>query len=178
MTEHERRALAGMVDRELLFLAVEMIINIDRKVDNIMSNMDQLNSDVQALVGAFGTLSDDLTTGLTNLHAQIAGLEGSAGDAQALQTIDHNITGLIERAQQADALVKAADPGTQPAADGTAAPVEDAPVDAPLPDETAVPVAPETPETPVTAPSDEPFDAGSQAETPAGPVDPADPSEV
>jgi hypothetical protein len=126
--------------------------------NTIMPNTDQL-------CDAFATLSVDLATGLTNLHAQIAGLEGGAADAQALQAIGHSITNLIERAQQAGALVKAADPGPQPA---------------PLPDETAVPAPLETPETPAAppvrrrarrAPAD--VKPGPGAETPDASADPA-----
>lgn len=146
-------------DRAVAEVALKFIINLDGKVDKIMSNTDQLSADVQTLVDAFGTLSADLATGLTNLHAQIAGLEGGAGDAQALQAIGHNITNLIERAQQADALVKAADPGPQPD--------PEVPVAAPLPDDSGVPAPLETPESPATPPVPDEWSDGNVAAGPS-----------
>jgi hypothetical protein len=151
---------------ELLRLAVETIVEVNRKVDTIMSQVDQLAADSAALANAFGQLTTDLTTGLTDLHAQIVGLQSSPGDVQAIQQIDHQVVGLIAQVQAADGVVKAADPGPQPA------PVEPAPeTPGPLPDETATPTTPETPESPA-APSVEAPDPASVE----GNVNPADSS--
>lgn len=123
-----------------------------------MSNTDQ-RSDAVA-THAVAALAADIVAVLTNLHVQIAGLEG---DAQAMQAIGRSITNLIECAQRTDALVKAANQS------------------APLPDETAVPAPMETPETPAVPPkknrggrrASADVEAGPGAETPDASADPA-----
>jgi hypothetical protein len=115
-----------------------------------MSQVDQLVEDVRVLVA-------DLRAGLTNLHAQIASLKGDPADAQALQQIGHGITGLIERAQQGDALAHAVALLTTYNTTGSA------PYVPPALDETAVPKPPETPETPAVPPKPRARRAASSA---------------
>lgn len=136
-------------------LIVGILANIERKVDILMSDAEQLSTDESALEAAFAQLTADLTAALTDLHVQVVALQGNSSDADTLTAIDRRLEALIVQVQAADASVKSADPGA-PA--DVAPPADPAPVETTVPDplttttpppaETTVPDRSETPETP------------------------------
>lgn len=138
--DHLARFIAGLIRDGATSAELREILarleRIEKKVDHMTSQQDELNTDVANLTGAVSTIQQaeqDNTTAVSNVAAALAALQASQGTGQPLDlsgleaaingSADGTTPGLVQAAQSVTAGVQAVQglaPSTPAPSDGTA----------------------------------------------------------